>query len=100
MVDKLTSVPFLMPGEIILSCSCWYFVSCWNQRAFTLQMDSDVCGDSVSPNRSLFCSWMGIQIGCIWRTYQIECGYRLAVFNVPVRLNVDTDWLYLACLLD
>jgi len=56
MVDKLTSVPFLMPGEIILSCSCWYFVSCWNQRAFTLQMDSDVCGDSVSPNRSLFCS--------------------------------------------
>jgi len=24
----------------------------------------------------------------------LDWGYRLAVSNVPVRLNVDTDWLY------
>lgn len=34
-----------MPGEIILCCCYWYFVSSRNQRAFTLQMDSDVHGD-------------------------------------------------------
>lgn len=56
---------FFMPGEIILCCCYWYFVSSGNQRAFTLQIDSDVRGDSVSPNQSLFCFWMGIQIGCL-----------------------------------
>jgi hypothetical protein len=76
---------FFMLGEIILCCCYWYFASSGNQRVFTLQMDSDVRGDSVSPNRSLFCSWMGIQIGCIQGTCQIEC---------------DTDWLYLRYLLD
>ena len=30
----------------------------------------------------------------------LEWGYRLAVSDVPIRLNVDTGWLYLMYLSD